>query len=56
MSPVINLSRRQFLKAGALAGGMGEVAVPTVAPALAGAVFAVMGRRLHRLPVDLGEA
>jgi isoquinoline 1-oxidoreductase beta subunit len=32
-------------------GGIGETAVPTVAPALAGAAFAATGRRIRQLPI-----
>ena len=41
---------------GAAIGGIGEVGVPPVAPALANAVFAATGRRLRTLPLSLVAA
>ncbi|MCS7313031.1 MAG: hypothetical protein NZ742_08990, partial [Acidobacteria bacterium] len=32
-------------------GGIGEVGVPCIAPAVANAVFAATGRRIRRLPI-----
>jgi len=37
-------------------GGVSELAVPPVAPALANALFAATGRRYRQLPVELGAA
>jgi len=34
-------------------GGVGEIGVPPLAPALANAVFALTGRRLRELPLRL---
>jgi isoquinoline 1-oxidoreductase beta subunit len=35
-------------------GGIGEPGVPALAPALAGAIFALTGKRVRRLPIDPG--
>lgn len=46
----------EFLPSEAEPGGVSELAVPPVAPAIANALFAATGRRYRRLPIQLGVA
>jgi len=49
-APRVNVS---FVDSGGPWGGLGEPGVPPVAPAVANAVFALTGRRLRELPLEL---
>ena len=40
-----------FIASGAPIGGMGEVGVPPVAPAICNAIFTATGQRIRRLPL-----
>jgi isoquinoline 1-oxidoreductase beta subunit len=48
--------RVEILPSNEAPGGVGEIAVPPVAPALANAVFAATGKRLRNLPIRLSDA
>ncbi len=45
-----------FVESARAPGGIGEPPIPSLAPAVVNAVFAATGRRVRRLPVDLGAA
>ncbi|TVV70457.1 xanthine dehydrogenase family protein molybdopterin-binding subunit [Sphingomonas solaris] len=46
--------RIELVRSNAAPGGVGEIAVPPVAPAIANALFAATGRRLRTLPLTPG--
>ena len=47
-APVVHVD---FIRSGALVGGLGEPAVPPVAAAVANAIFAATGIRVRTLPL-----
>ena len=44
-----------ILDSGEAPGGLGEPGVPSVAPAVCNAVYALTGKRIRRLPIDRNE-
>ena len=55
--PVLKLAETpeievHFVRSGAPPGGLGEVGLPPVSPALTNALFAATARRIRRLPID----
>ncbi|TZG27801.1 xanthine dehydrogenase family protein molybdopterin-binding subunit [Sphingomonas montanisoli] len=48
--------RVELIESAHPAGGVGEIAVPPVAPAIANAIFAATGKRLRNLPLRLADA
>ncbi len=46
--------RIELIRSNAAPGGVGEIAVPPVAPAIANALFAATGKRLRMLPLAVG--
>ena len=46
--------RVELIQSGGRPGGIGEVGVPLVAPAVANAVFALTGKRIRTTPLEDG--
>jgi CO/xanthine dehydrogenase Mo-binding subunit len=50
--PVVDV---HILDSGEAPGGLGEPGVPSVAPAVTNAIFALTGKRIRKLPIDRNE-